>query len=460
MNNLFANLDKNPFFANPSAPAPASKDENLRGLNASFMTAIKQVYERDAAADFSKLFAQYSKHLASFNAPAPAVAANTQSVNAAPMETSPIKPSIPAAKQSASESEHVQSSSEASSHESIMELSSASASETEHGQDKEEEPVQKTFTFGAVTESKPEQETFKFGIATTESKPEQKAFTFGASAATEQKPFTFGSSIATEQKPFTFGATTEQKPFTFGTTTEKNPFTFGSSSANEQTPFTFGASNATEPKTFTFGASNATEPKPFTFGASNATEQKPFTFGTTSTLPAFNLNTTPVTFSVPAATSTNANNSDADDADEIPAEEAESFTLTRTTSELLKTGAGEENETCQHEERCKIYMLNAQKEWTDLGVGIFKINRFKTAEGKSRILCRTEGCGKVTLNTLITAKWTEAMLPEGKKEISLICFNATGGLEKYLVRVKTLEQAKALHSALQTEIIYVQSFKS
>ena len=469
MGNLFAGLPKNPFNPNPTAVSNPSVtlNDNLRGLNQSFMAAAKEALARDPAADFSKLFAQYSKHLASFNAT---------------KETAPVESeSHSSAQESAQESDESMSDGESeeseASHSSESESDSASNDSDvmiiEDSPKKQTESAPKFaftaqgFSFStqqpkaaAEAETKPVTAD-KLSTEEAEAQTEQKPFTFGASS--ESKPFTFSSS-ATESKPFTFTASaTESKPFTFNSSaTESKPFTFGST-ATESKPFTFGTT-ATESKPFTF-SSAATESKPFTskpFEFQKSTSEsadKPFTFS--STLPSFGTASTLPSFSFGSAANANtsAANSDAEDS-EIPAEEAESFNLTRTSSEQLKTGAGEENETCQQEERCKIYQLNSQtKEWIDLGVAIFKINRFKNVEGKSRILCRAEGSGKVTLNVLITAKGTEANLPEGKKEIALICVGPNGLPEKYLVRVKTVEQAVALNSALQTEIIYVQSFK-
>ncbi len=573
---MFAGLPKNPF--NPSAPssAPTSQIEfsaasnfitqsnfttgdNMRGLNACFIDSVKQVLERDPAANFSKLFRQYKKHLGTFTETSASEESNNESsesdfdylneevtlVKTVPRRRKPrtfsfeIQPDQEAQKPAKVEETQnpakVNGPAESSTvskqiidtpitidmsskpNEKLFTNASVTkqlhpvcdktpftaiispdqiepVSERTLGMNNEQKPFtfgmsseQKPFTFGATVEEKPftfstttEHKISSMG-ASAEEKPftfkmssGQKPFSFGAateqkpssfSANTEQKSFTFGATtegnpsslgagaeekpnlgVAIEQKPFTFGTATEQKPFTFGATAEQKPFSFGAT--NEQKPFTFGAT--TEQKPFTFGAT--TEQKPFSFGTT--AEQKPFSFEASSTLPAFSLNTTPM------ATHKTDANSDNDDA-EIPAEEAENFNLTRSSSEQLKTGAGEENETCQHEERCKIYLLNNEtKEWSDLGVGIFKINRFMNAEGKSRILCRAEGSGKVTLNVLITSKGTEASLPEGKKEIALMCIGANGHPEKYLVRVKTVEQAAAINSALQTEIIYVQSFKA
>ena len=53
--------------------------------------------------------------------------------------------------------------------------------------------------------------------------------------------------------------------------------------------------------------------------------------------------------------------------------------------------------------------------WIDLGVGIFKINRYNNEKGKSRVLCRAEGSGKVILNTLVNVPGMDVSTIEGKK---------------------------------------------
>lgn len=345
-------------------------------------------------------------------------------------------------------------------------------------------PAFKPFAFGSSTEAKPIE-------STTPSAPEIKPFTFGgevkpvATEASETtnvpafKPFTFGSSATNPTKSisttFKIGSIEENnKTENVETGTTVKPFSFGSTVTESAKPASVETTNASKP--FSFGSStNETTVKPFSFGSSTTSTEisKPFSFGAPvasigglAPLPTFSFGTTnpstsaaPFSFIVPVAKS--ENHSGGEDDDEIPAEEAESFTLTRTNNEQLKTGAGEENETTQHEERCKIFMMDPVKnEWIDLSVGIFKINRYNTGSGKSRVLCRSEGSGKVILNTLISVPGTDVTRMEGKKEVAMLAIGPDGKPTKYLIRVKTLEQADALKAALSSEIEYVKANKN
>ena len=262
-------------------------------------------------------------------------------------------------------------------------------------------------------------------------------------------------------KPFSFGTTDSSiafKPFSFGSTEAVNPST-ASVSASTLEP----ESTAPAFKPFSFGSSSATTP--FTFGSTTGTSSgNSFTSTATAPLPSFSFGTSAPTsafsFSMPPQPA--SKESGDEDNNEIPAEEAESFTLTRTNNDQLKTGAGEENETCQHEERCKVFMMErgGANGWIDLGVGIFKINRYNNEKGKSRVLCRAEGSGKVILNTLVNVPGMDVTTIEGKKECALLAIGPDGKPTKYLIRVKTLEQAESLKAAILAEIDYIKANKS
>jgi hypothetical protein len=98
----------------------------------------------------------------------------------------------------------------------------------------------------------------------------------------------------------------------------------------------------------------------------------------------------------------------------------------------------------------------------DLGVVIFKINRDQRPEaaGLSRILCRVEGSGRIVLNARITTVGTEATPIEGKKEVALLAFGgADGKPQKYLIRVKSLEETAQVQKAVQDEVAHVKQHK-
>ncbi|KAG8934748.1 hypothetical protein FRC02_009329 [Tulasnella sp. 418] len=61
-------------------------------------------------------------------------------------------------------------------------------------------------------------------------------------------------------------------------------------------------------------------------------------------------------------------------------------------------GEGEEDEDTDVSERGKVYKLNtAEKSWTDMGIGYFKLKTHKET-GKKRVLCRMENTGRVLVN--------------------------------------------------------------
>ena len=317
-----------------------------------------------------------------------------------------------------------------------------------------------------------------------------KIYNFGSSKtnnlAETFKPFNFGSNSTEAAVPVEVNITEAAKPFNFGTTEAPKSFSFGSGISNAKIPietfkpFNFGSSaiktTSTEaPKSFSFG-STIEAPNIFKFESSQAvaspenasfesssasSNPKPFSFEAAGTLPTFSFGASTNGFAFTAPPSLIKSNQSGDEGDEIPAEEAESFNLTRTNSEQMKTGAGEENETSQYEERCKVFSMDTTNNgWIDLGVGIFKINRYNNEPGKSRVLCRAEGSGKVILNTFVSVPGTDVSKMEGKKEVAMLAIGPEGKPTKYLIRVKTLEQADSLKSALNSEIEYVKSNKN
>lgn len=518
-------MPTNPFGQPSSKPSLVTENDEydlkIRGLNKCFVESAQKLLERSPAADFSKLFQQYSKHLASFSVnlsefsvsqkPEPEftafepivkpvvepivkpvtelfvkpVESTVMSVEstfkpivepiakitfepiakttfepivkstfepiAKPFEFKPIIPTV----------EVVQKEPE------DIEVNEISSSESESEVKAETEATKLSFNFGstaataAFTEKPAEKavESTEKAIESTEKAVEEiaeketvakPAFSFGAPSAAVAvtsempafKPFTFGSSAsatATATSNVTGSSSSSPAPF--------KSFSFGSKaetpSSSSGGGFSFGVTEKpVETPKFTFGSGSTPLPS-FSFGAPSTTSGFSFTLPTTAT-----------------ATATTKNDQSDDGGDEIPAEEAESFNLTRINSEQLKTGAGEENETCQHEQRCKVFMMDPVGSWIDLGVGIFKINRYNTETGKSRVLCRSEGNGKVILNALVSVPGMNVSSTEGKKEVALLAVGPEGKLVKYLIRVKTLEQAGELKTAILNEIEYVKSNKA
>jgi nucleoporin NUP2 len=112
---------------------------------------------------------------------------------------------------------------------------------------------------------------------------------------------------------------------------------------------------------------------------------------------------------------------------------------------LLRTGAGEEQEVTLHEVRIKLFLLK-DNAYTDLGIGLFKINLNRISQ-KKRILCRAEGTGKVLINTYLNSS-IGVKYESGKKDVMIMCIQSDGQPAKYLIRLKTSESAQALQRML------------
>lgn len=381
----------------------------------------------------------------------------------------------------------------------IDESGSEAEDEDEPSSEREPKTEAPKFSFGAAAIAPVIEKTTEKVAETATFAP----FSFGSSATSASssemaKPFSFGNSFSAAGeipafKSFSFGATASESTFPGTTVTSSTespapfkPFSFGSIAETPKlniTSVVAPASASVASNTLSFGASSSV----FSFGVPVTTPTAPppvietkqidasapkFSFGSSSIgglapLPTFSFgapSASGFSFNPPTVTATTpvgkyGELSD-DGGDEIPPEEAESFSLTRTNTDQLKTGAGEENETCQYEQRCKVFMMDSSDSWIDLGVGIFKINRYNNESGKSRVLCRSEGNGKVILNALVIVPGMNVSSTEGKKEVALLAIGPEGKLVKYLIRVKTLEQAGEFKTAVLNEIEYVKSGKT
>lgn len=159
-------------------------------------------------------------------------------------------------------------------------------------------------------------------------------------------------------------------------------------------------------------------------GASRPTAPPPFQFSFSTPMPSFSPGAGPA-------------EGGADDEDSgIPEGEEESFSGDRANAELIRTGAGEEDEKTLVDVRCKLFVLERERGWTDLGVAIFKVNQKDDDSRRSRMLARAEGSGKILLNAWINANVVVECAGEGRREVSLLCVNQDAKLAKYLVRCK------------------------
>lgn len=328
---------------------------------------------------------------------------------------------------------------------------------------------------GAFGSSKP----FNFGSpASSEKKDEPKGFSFGSASSGNQNTstaFSFGSSTKDESKPFTFGATpseekqTDSKPFTFGTPaseekkTENKPFTFGAPVSEDKKaeikPFTFGATPSEDnkgvsaaSKPFSFAAPGASDsgdkPKSFSFGAASGA------FGSNSSS-TFSFNaTSDHTWSPEKGIKFASGNSDAKDSSKPDAPEVAGIAPSAPTGDdaepalpqvdLSSQGAGEEEEESIYEKRAKAYEL-VDKQFKVLGVGPLRLLKHKTT-GKTRLLLRADGSGRVILNTALKKEIT---YKAEESQVRVLDIKSDGTPTTYLLRVKTKADASELSSKLE-----------
>lgn len=436
------------------------------GLNHSFSQALKQKLEREPAADLAPLFRQYEDHWRTLAARYPFQEQIQDAAVVPPTNASGRSGAGP-----------------------LLEPSKAST------------------VFHEGEPSKPSMHSSTL-IGGKAGKPMVPSVTSSLGADKPAQPFAFGFGRNEAARPFTFGTDTERMTFATASNTDASkstsipgdepksavdkpssgklaPLTFGSS-AGQSGLFSFGGGQASAPKNATnapagtgsaspfsftaFGTNDAVEvtsksaeagatgssstpmaaPPSFSFGglassssAATTTAATPFSFSFSTPLPSFSTLT--------QQTSGGANGPAAHDEDEegIPEGEEASFSGERTNTELIKRGAGEENEETLAEERIKLFSLERDSGggWKDLGVAIAKVNRTQDTD-KRRLLARSEGTGKVLLNTWISGAATKVDHIEGKKDFTLICVGAEGKPLQYLIRCKEPAQAASFSAAI------------
>ena len=321
---------------------------------------------------------------------------------------------------------------------------------------KEESNEKPVFSFGSDANEKP---SFSFG--STE-KDEKASFSLGTSNGNSS--FSFGSAAEASEKPaFSFGVTdkkgNEKPAFSFGVT-EKNDdkpvFSFGSTEMkdNEKPSFSLGVTKKKddEKPVFSFGVTEKNDGKPaFSFGSTEKKDdEKPvFSFGSSNEKPLFSFgsasNDKPVfsfggnapTFSGFALPSKQEENEAAEGDDD----EEESAPVLE--SALVQTRAGEEDEETIYSSRAKLFLLTLDKGWKDLGIGQCKVNENKLKKDQKRILMRSEA-GKVMLNVSLSGS-TEVCYDVGKKEVTLLAPSEDLKLNKWMIRVKTAEDAAKMY---------------
>lgn len=357
------------------------------------------------------------------------------------------------------------------------------------------------------TESAPK--PFSFGSSSTSGTPSApKPFVFGNSSTTDSsatKPVTFGSTVSSDTssvsagpKPFTFGSlptnsspgstpfafsnsnnsdsigstapssTSTSAPFKFNgfsstsqpsstpsnteSSAPKSLFNFGSTnkeasseSKPSSTPFKFGStepnsSSTSTPGTSLFGSSTPAAGKPLFGGASSASSGTPlFGNNTTSGASLFggssNSTDKPLfSFNKPAEPATNSEEASTED----DAEDS------GPSADFTDKGPGEEDEDTLYEKKSKIYEVKQGKPEV-LGVGILRVLKHKES-GKSRVVVRAEGGGRVILNSLLRSSFSYA---SNGPTVNVTDILPGGEFSRFMVRVKTPADAEELSKIME-----------
>lgn len=192
---------------------------------------------------------------------------------------------------------------------------------------------------------------------------------------------------------------------------------------------------------FSFGANPVSE---ISFGTPPPSLEtpapKPFSFLTTMD------SAKPFAFPNPSSTEVGSQDSIANEDEEH---------LEPSTITVIRTGAGEENEECLAEARVKLLTFIKNEGWSDLGVGIFKVNKNKenVSEGpKSRTLCRSEASGLILLNSAIDKSFSKVIYEDGKKMFTLTALNKEGAPATYSVRTNLPSESESLVNAIRSQI--------
>lgn len=187
--------------------------------------------------------------------------------------------------------------------------------------------------------------------------------------------------------------------------------------ATSSTPFSslFGTSGTTAPAAANVG---------FGFGAST---------GSSSLFPSAAGSATTSRATSPGGTTDGESGADGDP----DAEKHEQIDLTAG-------GPGEEDELVSHEVRAKALKFESEQ-WITKGLGPLRILKHKET-GVSRILMRADPSGKVILNKGILAK---VNYESTGKTVKLLTAGDSGGIETWIIQVKTPELATKLAAVLE-----------
>lgn len=105
---------------------------------------------------------------------------------------------------------------------------------------------------------------------------------------------------------------------------------------------------------------------------------------------------------------------------------------------------GEEDEEVKFTLRSRVYKYQKLSEAPSVvGIGTLKVLTHKDS-GKSRVLVRSDGMGKVLLNAFLNKSISYAVTDKSVK----IPVPEAGGIVMYLAQVKTADMAKELAEAM------------
>ncbi|CAO3563946.1 unnamed protein product [Mortierella alpina] len=258
-------------------------------------------------------------------------------------------------------------------------------------------------------------------------------------------PFSFGSSsIKGAVDPPKNPTSTAWGFATPGSQTSTNLFpTFGAAStattttATSTTTMTATASTSAPSASTLFptvipGSTTGDAPKPFLFSP------KPFEFNPPKPTEAAAA-PKPFAFQIPSGAS-----SPFSDAGSSSANQADNEKMPDDTkAQLVETREGEEDEETVFEVRAKLYAMIGG-EYTDLGIGPFRVNENKETK-KRRMIMRTGGTGIIALNSWVIP----GMGPKLDKN-NVTVFAIEGDKpKKFLVRVKEVKAAEELFKELE-----------
>lgn len=187
------------------------------------------------------------------------------------------------------------------------------------------------------------------------------------------------------------------------------------------------------------------------FNPENTPPKKPdfsFTFGQNATVSPMEISKSPFQTisgspfaSVPADASVQSTSmvQESEEEQETVAKEA---TFELPSEESLKV---------LEEKPCKLF-LSKGNEYSDKGVCMLRLAELN--DGKKCIIARVRGTGKLMINSPLTNA-CKVIQVEGKRDLLLLCFDLNGKLARFLLRLKTVEEAQALLKFIQDLLLSV-----